>query len=147
MARDWLGNGGGTLHLLSSRPESSGGSSQPLGLPVGSWEWLRSLLWLQPTSHLQSCLCRTLLPSLHRRCSSPGDSAVNLLHENLSAPLNVLLFYFFILLFRAASAAYASSQARGRVGAAAASLQHRHSKPGWELLLQPTPQLTAMPDP
>ena len=42
--------------------------------------------------------------------------------------------------------AYGSSKARGRIGAAAASLHHSHSNAGSELCLQPTSQLMAMPD-
>ena len=63
-----------------------------------------------------------------------------------SAWLFSLLFSF--LLFRAASAACGSSQARGRIGATAAGLRHSHShsntrsEPG----LRPTPQLTVTPD-
>ena len=38
-----------------------------------------------------------------------------------------LLFFFFALLFRAASVAYGGSQGRGRVGATAAGLIHSHS--------------------
>ena len=37
---------------------------------------------------------------------------------------------FFFFLFRAISVAYGNSQARGRIGAAAASLYHNHSKAG-----------------
>ena len=40
-----------------------------------------------------------------------------------------------------------SSQARGRIGATAASLHHSHSNMGSEPCLQPTPQLLVMPDP
>ena len=47
----------------------------------------------------------------------------------------------------AAPAAYGGSQARGPIGAAAAGLHHSHSNAGSELCLQPTPQLTATPDP
>ena len=43
--------------------------------------------------------------------------------------------------------AYGGSQARGRNGATARSLHHSHSNTGSEQRLQPTPQLTAMPDP
>ena len=43
--------------------------------------------------------------------------------------------------------AYGSSQGRGRMGAAAASLHPSHSNAGSELHLQPTLQLVAMPDP
>ena len=50
------------------------------------------------------------------------------------------------LLFRAEPAAYRSSQARGGIGAAVASLCHSHSNTGSELHLQTTPQLVAMPD-
>ena len=46
----------------------------------------------------------------------------------------------------AAPAAYGGSQARGRIRAAAASLCQSHSNKGFEPCLQPTPQLTAMPD-
>ena len=48
---------------------------------------------------------------------------------------------------RAVPAAYGGSQARGRIGATAASLHHSHGNAGSELHLRPTPQLTAMPDP
>ena len=40
--------------------------------------------------------------------------------------------FFFFLLFRAASAAFGSSQARGRIQAAAAGLHHSHSNVGSE---------------
>jgi len=49
--------------------------------------------------------------------------------------------------FRATSAAYKSSQARGQIRAAAAGLHHSHSNAGSELHLQPTLQLAAKPDP
>ena len=48
-------------------------------------------------------------------------------------------------LFRDASAAYGSSQARGKIRATAAS--PGHSNAGSEPHLQTTPQLTAAPDP
>ena len=50
-------------------------------------------------------------------------------------------------LFRATLEAYGGSQPRGQIGAVAASLRQSHSNTGFELCLQPTPQLTAMPDP
>jgi len=58
-------------------------------------------------------------------------------------------YYFFGLsaFSRAASATYGGSQARGLIRAVAASLRQSHSNAGSELRLQPTPQLTAMPDP
>ena len=53
--------------------------------------------------------------------------------------------FFCFLLFRATPAAYGGSQAKGPIGAIAASLLHSHI--GSESHLRPTPQLTAMPDP
>ena len=50
-------------------------------------------------------------------------------------------------LFRAATAAYGRSQARGLMGDVAAGLRQRHSNPRSEPRLRPTPQLTATPDP
>ena len=59
------------------------------------------------------------------------------------------IFYFFCLfgISWAAPTAYGGSQARCPIGAVAASLCHSHSNVGSELRLQPTPQLTATPDP
>ena len=57
------------------------------------------------------------------------------------------LFFFFLPFFRAAPAAYAGSQARGQIGAAAAARCHSHSNTGSKPHLRPTPQLTSMPDP
>ena len=67
-------------------------------------------------------------------------------------------FYFYLFIYClfaiswAAPTACGVSQARGRIGAVASGLCHSHSNSGSELLdpfgsLQPTPQLTAMPDP
>ena len=60
--------------------------------------------------------------------------------------LFVCLFVF-VLLPRAAHVAYGDYQARGPIGATAASLCHSHSNEGSELCLQPTPQFMAIPDP
>ena len=66
-------------------------------------------------------------------------------------PLDAHMFFFVVvvvfLLLRAVPAAYGSSQARGPIGAIAAGLHHSHSNAGSESHLQPTPQLTATPDP
>ena len=51
----------------------------------------------------------------------------------------------FFCLFRAAYRAYGDSQARGHIGAVAASLHH--SNAGSEPHLRPTPQLTETLDP
>ena len=87
-----------------------------------------------------SCLCileiKPLLVTLF---------ATNSLH---SIPPLFILFMYFVFLFRATPAAHGISQARGQIGAAAAGLHHNHSnKAGSEPHLQPTPQLTATPDP
>ena len=55
----------------------------------------------------------------------------------------VFPFFFFFLLFRTAPVAYASSQARGRIRAAAAGLHHSHGNAGSKPHLQPTQQLMA----
>ena len=52
-----------------------------------------------------------------------------------------------VCLFSAIPMAYGSFQARGLIGAAAASLCQTHSNAGSEPRLQPTPQLTAVLDP
>ena len=61
----------------------------------------------------------------------------------------LLLVFCLFGLFRAAPEAYGGSQARGRIGAVAASLQHSHSHSNTrsEPRLQPISQLTATPDP
>ena len=53
----------------------------------------------------------------------------------------------FFLLFRATPVAYGLSQARGPIRATAAGLRHSHSNAISEPCLQPTPELTAIPDP
>ena len=53
-----------------------------------------------------------------------------------------LCMYLLFCLFRTALGVYEGSQARGPIGAAAASLHHGHSNAGSELCLQPTPQFT-----
>ena len=55
----------------------------------------------------------------------------------------VCLFVFLFFHLRATSVAYVSSQARDQIRATAAG----HSNTGPEPHLQPTPQLTPMPDP
>ena len=59
------------------------------------------------------------------------------LHTGSSSGLGlcffVFVFFSFFSLFRAAPAAYGSSQAKGQIGASAASLHHSHSNAGSEL--------------
>ena len=62
----------------------------------------------------------------------------------LSIPEHLLyfiLFIYFFSLFRATPTAFASSQARGLIGAVATGLGHSHTKS--EQHLRPTPHLTA----
>ena len=54
--------------------------------------------------------------------------------------------FFFFWLFRGSPGAYGSSQPGAPIRDTAAGLHHSHSKPGSELFLPPTPQLTATPD-
>ena len=61
--------------------------------------------------------------------------------SNLNDPSDI------IFLFGLHTAEYGNSQVRGQIGAAAVSLCHSHSTVGSKPCLQPTPQLTAMPDP
>ena len=58
---------------------------------------------------------------------------------------SLLLLVF--LSFRATVVAYGDSQARGPIGTAATGLHQSHGNTGSEPCLQPTPQLTARPDP
>ena len=61
-----------------------------------------------------------------------------------------MLFSFSFCLFafsRAPPVAHGGSQARGPLGAVAAGLRQSHSNARSEPHLQPTPQLTATPDP
>ena len=51
--------------------------------------------------------------------------------------LNMYIFIYFLI--RASSAAYGSSQVKGPIRAAAASLHHSHSNSGSKPSLQPTP--------
>ena len=70
---------------------------------------------------------------------------------SVSLYIDSFVFVLFCFLpfcpFRAAPAAYGGSQARGLIGAVAASLRQSHSNARFELNLRPTPQLTATPDP
>ena len=56
-------------------------------------------------------------------------------------------FFFFFAISWAAPSACGGSQARDQIGAVATGLCQSHSNTGSEPHLQPTPQLTARPDP
>ena len=57
------------------------------------------------------------------------------------------LYIFLYFFLKAAPVAYGNSQARGLIGAVPAGHDHSHSNVGSKPHLQPTPQLTATPDP
>ena len=59
----------------------------------------------------------------------------------------MLFFFCLFAISWAAPPAYGDSQARGLIGAVPTSLRQSHSNTRSEPRLQPTPQLTAMPDP
>uniref|UniRef100_A0A8D0SZI1 Dedicator of cytokinesis 5 n=1 Tax=Sus scrofa TaxID=9823 RepID=A0A8D0SZI1_PIG len=102
------------------------------------------------------------LKPLHDRLSScfrELKEKVEKLYGVITLPRNVevggvdgrrhSLPFFFCLFFAfswAAPAAYGGSQARGRIAAIVTGLHQSHSSAGSEPRLQPTPQLTAMPD-
>ena len=79
--------------------------------------------------------------SLESLCTGTSQASSILLFQKL------LIFILFIFChFRAALTSYGGSQARDLIGAVAAGLRQSHSNSGSKLSLQPTPQLTAMPD-
>ena len=89
-------------------------------------------------------------------CGNGGNGEVSEFLNNLENSLHTVrllsqdFFFFFFCPFafsRAAPAAYGGSQARGRIGAVAAGLRHSHSHARSKLRLQPTPHLTATPNP
>ena len=76
-------------------------------------------------------LVNTRTRALQESCpliyGSLSDSQIKEIFLSLS-----LFFFFFFLVFRATPATYGGSQARGRLGAAAAGLHHGHSHAGSE---------------
>ena len=86
-------------------------------------------------------------------CSLDQFTAYSKLPKTKSVCYFFSFFFFFFLVFclfafsRAAPTAYGCSQARGPIGDAATGLCQSHSNVGSELRLQPTPQLSATPDP
>ena len=91
---------------------------------------------LQYTSTNDTLLLRSPMFFLNVHLSKCLSKAFWSLHPKRSNKFSVYSFFFFCL-FRAAPTAHGSSQAGGRIGAAAASLCHSHSNTGSELSLQP----------
>ena len=101
------------------------------------------LLWLRFEPRPGTSACRRSSQKI--RASAISWSSTQLfLH--IIGPHEFFLS-FFILLFRAAPAAYGGSLARGLIGATAAGLRYSHSNARSEQQLRPTPQLMATPDP
>jgi len=116
-------------------------------------------------STIKICVMTLFLAFLRPDLPNSSYKAVRLLSLLLnfscaivSFPLFGLLFFIFIYLFcfvvfclfafsRATPAVYGGSQVRGRIGAVATGLRQSHSNLGSKPHLQPTPQLTATPDP
>ena len=91
--------------------------------------------YFEPNSHLRvlGIALNRWVSSLHK-LEVPGQIliiffSIKSKHHNLS------LFFLLFCLFRAAPMAYGGSQARGPIGAAAASLRHSHSNARSELRL------------
>ena len=78
------------------------------------------LLWRWPTAAV-------LIQPLARELTYDAGMAVNILNFLFKE-----IFFFCLCLFRVAPAACGSSQARGLIGAVAASLHHSHSNSGAE---------------
>ena len=107
------------------------------GVPLNSTSGLR--IWLKS---LLSSHDLVLIPG-------PGTSICCGCGKEKECKVFYILYYYYYyyLLFRAAPAAYGSSQIRGQIRAAAAGLYHSHSNARSELHLGPTPQPTVMLDP
>ena len=85
---------------------------------------------------------------LRKKKVLPSPIIIVALYTFIFSSFKFRFMYFEVLLlfclFRATPAACGSSQARDQIRGTAAGLDHSHM--GSELCLQPTPQLTAMPD-
>ena len=102
---------------------------------------------LNPLIEARDRTC-VLLDTVSFCCATRGTPiSMTVKHKWEKQNQKLVLFFFLYLLFRAASMAYGSSQARGRIRAVAAGLHHSHSNIISELSLQSIPQLMAMQDP
>ena len=91
-------------------------------------------------------------PCQHLDDSPRRPSGDSVLQNSEIVSLDCFLGFLFVCLFvlgffRAAPAAYGGSQARGQIRGVADGLHPSHTNTGSEPHLQPTPQLTATPDP
>ena len=109
-----------------------------------------SLMMLSSVEHLVLCLVVIYIPSLEKHLLRHSAHFLIRLGFFDAVQARTAFLSFFLCLFAIswiAPTAYGGSQARGPIGAVAASLHQSHSNSGSEPSLQPTPQLTAMPDP
>ena len=112
------------------------------------------LLWAASphASHCRVCPKHYYLPwaLVSSPLSGIFESGINFIWNPWALiPNHHQRFFFLIFLpfLGPLPAAYGGSEARGRIGAIAAGLGQSHSNMGSESCLQPTPQLTAIPDP
>ena len=86
---------------------------------------------------------------LHPQSSKPSDKfLIHLLARTANQSAYFLFSFFFCFVFLGRHPqAYRGSQARGWIQAVAASLSHSHSNTRNKPRLQPTPHLSATPDP
>ena len=102
--------------------------------------------------HIYACICidwnslQNCIRGVHCDCLSGALLGCDMCYFFLSF-LFFFSFLFFLFLFRATPVAYASSRARSLIGVAAIRLHHSHNHVRSKPHLQPTPQLTATPDP
>ena len=98
-----------------------------------------------PADRHSDCYCVLAIVALLSIWDMHSDS-ISVRHPEVGL-LDLFFFFFFFLLFRATLMAYGGSQAWGWIGAIVAGLCHGHRNAESKPHLQPTPQLTAMPDP
>jgi len=106
---------------------------------------------LRELSHTQHCRSRGFSFRVAGSLSLLGwkDICGKLKPGILDAFLFFFFFFFwsFLTFLGLLPTAYGGSQVRGLIGAVATGLHQSHSNAGSETRLQPTPQLTATPDP
>ena len=105
--------------------------------------------WSVLCTSIKSCKSCWLMVLLSSSISLLVICLVVLLGFHLDLFIVIFNFNFFLsfCIFRATTAAYGGSQARGLIGAATLGLRHSHGNAGSEPCMGPTPHFMAMPDP